>query len=76
MRPVSDVPPDREEQRQRLLSRLETAIARAETAHTHELTIIERLRSRGEDTRAEQAFLARVEEHLATLDRERQRLLE
>jgi hypothetical protein len=76
MCPVSDVPPDREEAlRLRLLSRLETAIAQAESAHTNELTVIERLRGRGEDTTEEQAFLARVEEYLAMLDRERQHLL-
>jgi hypothetical protein len=76
MCPVSDVPPDREEAlRLRLLSQLETAIAQAESAHTNELAVIERLRGRGEDTTEEQAFLAGVEEHLAMLDRERQHLL-
>ena len=76
MRVVSDAPPDPEEpQRQRLLSWLEKAIAQAEHAHTNELTVIERLRGRGEDTMEEQAFLARVEEYLAMLDRERQQLL-
>jgi len=75
MRPVSDVPPAREMRRQRVLSQLERATTQAELAHTHQLTVIERLRGRGEDTRAEQALLARIEEFLATLDRERQQLL-
>jgi hypothetical protein len=75
MHPVSAVPSVREMRRRQVLSRLEAAIAQAERAHTNELTVIEHLRSRGEDTSEAQAFLARVEEHLALLDRERQQLL-